>query len=102
MIMKTSLLLIFTFLFVSLSYSQNKSYTNEAGFQTDNDGFLARGSDRYYTAGNFLYFNHALKVPDTSHLANKVLGFELGQKIYTPHSGDIPDPITLDRPFAGY
>lgn len=82
--------------------AQTKSYKNEIGFQTDNDGFLGQGQDRYYTAGNFLYFNHALTLADTNHLANKVLGFEIGQKIYTPQSGLIPAPYYIDRPFAGY
>ncbi|OCX51362.1 hypothetical protein BEL04_15130 [Mucilaginibacter sp. PPCGB 2223] len=85
-----------------VSFAQTRSYKNEIGFQTDNDGFLGQGQDRYYTAGNFLHFNHALNFTDTNRLANKVLGFELGQKIYTPQSGLILDPHFIDRPFAGY
>jgi lipid A 3-O-deacylase len=96
-------LLFLLVLLVTTSFAQNTTYKNEAGFQTDNDGFLAQRSDRYYTAGNFGYFRHALKVgkSDTS-LQNKVLTFELGQKIYTPQTGLIPDAIYVDRPFAGY
>lgn len=100
--MKFSILFSISLLLNCLAMAQNKSYKNEIGFQTDNDGYLARGQDRYYTAGNFLYFNHALAVADSSRLANKVLGFEIGQKIYTPQSGIILDQRYIDRPFAGY
>jgi lipid A 3-O-deacylase len=84
-----------------------QSHSNEIGFQTDDDSYLAQGSDRYYTAGNFAYFRHALNVRDTTHLRNKVLGFEFGQKLYTPHSGSInftgaDNPQYIDRPFAAY
>lgn len=84
-----------------------QSHSNEIGIQTDDDSYLAQGSDRYYTAGNFAYFRHALNVKDTTHLRNKILGFEFGQKLYTPHSGSInftgvDDPQYIDRPFAAY
>jgi lipid A 3-O-deacylase len=96
------LLLIPTVLLCTATFAQNTTYKNEAGFQTDNDGFLGQGSDRYYTAGNFGYFRHALKVSDSSSLQNKVLGFELGQRIYTPQTAAIPSSMYIDRPFAGY
>ena len=84
-----------------------QSHGNEIGIKTDDDSYLAQGADKYYTAGNFAYFHHALSVKDTSHLRNKVLGFEFGQKLYTPHSGSInftgvDDPQYIDRPFAAY
>jgi lipid A 3-O-deacylase len=97
------LLFISPLLFLSAVFAQDKTYKNEVGFQSDNDGFLAMRSDRYYTAGNFFYFYHALKINDTSSkVINRVLTFELGQKIFTPQTGAIPDPIYIDRPFAGY
>ncbi len=86
-----------------------QSHSNEIGIQTDNDSYLLQGSDRYYTDGIFFYFRHALKVKsgDSTKLANKVLGFELGQKIYNPQSGSVlvdgaDQPSLVDRPFAGY
>ena len=78
-----------------------QTHTQEFGFQTDNDGYLAQGSDKYYTNGIFFFYRHALDV-NKSNLANKVLGFEIGQKMFNPQSGAIPDPIYIDRPFAGY
>jgi lipid A 3-O-deacylase len=85
-----------------------QSHTNEIGAETDNDSYLLQGSDRYYTDGIFVYFNHALAVNDNSSLQNKVLGFEAGQKIFNPQSGSIANyegvdqPSLVDRPFAGY
>jgi len=84
-----------------------QSHSNEIGIQTDDDSYLAQGADKYYTAGNFGYFRHALSVKDTAKLKNKVLGFEFGQKLYNPRSGSInftgvDDPQYIDRPFAAY
>jgi lipid A 3-O-deacylase len=84
-----------------------QSHSNEIGIKTDDDSYLAQGADKYYTAGNFAYFHHALNVKDTTHLRNKVLGFEFGQKLYNPQSGSInftgvDDPRYIDRPFAAY
>ncbi|HZX58050.1 MAG TPA: lipid A deacylase LpxR family protein [Mucilaginibacter sp.] len=85
-----------------------QSHSKEIGAETDDDSYLAQGSDRYYTAGTFVYYRQALKVNSTTHLQNKVLGFELGQKLYTPQSGSISfygnpdDPRYIDRPFAAY
>ncbi len=79
-----------------------QTHAHEIGFQTDNDGYLAQGSDRYYTNGIFINYRQALSIPADSRLANKVLGFEIGQKMYNPQTGGIPDPIYIDRPFAGY
>lgn len=83
------------------------SHRNEIGFETDDDSYLAQGFDRYYTAGTFFYFRHALKVDTAKKLQNKVLGFEIGQKLYTPQTGSIningvDDPRYIDRPFAAY
>ncbi|WP_448699837.1 lipid A-modifier LpxR family protein [Mucilaginibacter sp. AW1-3] len=100
--MKFITLLSVSLLFSCIVVAQSKSYKNEIGFQTDNDGFLGHGQDRYYTAGNFLYFDHALNLTDTNRVANKVLGFEIGQKIYTAQSGLVLNPKFIDRPFAGY
>ena len=97
------------FLF-SLFYAVNifaQSHSTEIGLQTDNDSYLMQGSDRYYTDGIYLHYRHALTVDKDSKLANKVLGIEVGQKIYNPQSGSVrykgaDQPFLVDRPFAGY
>lgn len=83
--------------------AQQRNYQNEAGFQSDNDAYLAQGSDRYYTNGLFLYFRHALQTDTTqANLFGKTLGFEAGQKMYNPQSASVPDFRYIDRPFAAY
>ena len=82
--------------------SNAQTHSSEIGLQTDNDSYLFQGSDRYYTDGIFLFYRHALKTDNNTTLQNKVLGFEAGQKIYNPRTGNIPSAATLDRPFAGY
>ena len=85
-----------------------QTHGNEIGAETDNDSYLLQGSDRYYTDGIFLYFRHALPVKaENTSLANKVLGFEAGQKIFNPQSGSVfingaDQPGLVDRPFAAY
>jgi len=98
--MRIKYICLLLLLYCSKVWAQN--HKNEIGIQTDNDSFLAQGSDRYYTNGIFVYFRHALKVTDTSRLKNKILGFEAGQKIFNPQGGNIPAPQYVDRPFAGY
>lgn len=82
--------------------TNGQTHSSEIGLQTDNDSYLFQGSDRYYTDGIFLFYRHALKTANNASLQNKVLGFELGQKIYNPQTGNIPSANTVDRPFAGY
>lgn len=84
-----------------------QSHSNEIGIQSDNDSYLAQGSDRYYTDGIFIYYRHALSVNANTNLQNKVLGFETGQKIFNPQTGSIfyngaDNPGYIDRPFAAY
>ena len=107
-LMKLKPVITFAFLFVVSSALAQKTYTNEIGIQTDNDSYLLQGSDRYYTDGYYMYFRHALSTDNSPSLQNKVLGFELGQKIFNPQSGSIADlngvdePQLVDRPFAAY
>ena len=97
-------LLILLSCFIGSQSVFSQSHVNEIGIQTDNDSYLAQGSDRYYTDGIFIYYNHALQVKnsDSAVLRNKVLGFEIGQKIFNPQSGYVPSRVFVDRPFAGY
>lgn len=82
-------------------FAQTRSH--EFGIQSDNDSFLGQGSDRYYTNGIFFYYRKALTTnPADKDLQNKVLGFELGQKMFNPQSGYVRGPFDIDRPFAAY
>jgi lipid A 3-O-deacylase len=91
--------LLFTFI-ATCALAQNHS--SEFGAQSDNDSYLGQGSDKYYTDGLFFFYRHALSVNGSATLQNKVLGFELGQKIFNPLGGNIVAVRQIDRPFAGY
>jgi len=94
-------ILFFLLLFSSFAYSQ--SFKNEVGFKSDNDSYLAQGSDRYYTNGLFLYFRHAVDQQKLkAGLEKKTYEISAGQMMFNPYSGDAPDPAKQDRPFAGY
>lgn len=80
-----------------------QTYKNEFGFKSDNDSYLAQGSDRYYTNGLFINFRRALDQQQLKPgLEKKVYEISAGQKMYNPISGYAPDPNRHDRPFAGY
>jgi lipid A 3-O-deacylase len=83
------------------TYAQ--TYKNEFGFRSDNDSYLAQGSDRYYTNGLFIHFRRALNQQQLKEgLEKKTFEITAGQEIYNPYSGSAPDPARQDRPFAGY
>jgi lipid A 3-O-deacylase len=97
--------ILFTAVMVSLFqvHVKGQEYKYEAGFKTDNDSYLAQGSDRYYTNGLFLNFRFATDQEKLKPgLAKKIVELSAGQMIFNPRSGFRPDPQTQDRPFAGY
>ena len=102
--MKKRLFLIAACLFAGIStFAQDRGH--EIGFQWDNDSFLGKGSDRYYTNGFFINYRHAAdfsKLKRRNDIANYIVGFELGQKIFNARSGRLPSADYVDRPFAGY
>jgi lipid A 3-O-deacylase len=102
--MKKKLFLIaLSILAGAATYAQDRGH--EIGFRSDNDSFLGRGSDRYYTNGFFISYRHAAdfsKFKRHNDIANYIVGFELGQKIYNAQSGRLPSADYVDRPFAGY
>ena len=78
---------LFVFFFFTTVTAFAQTHSTEIGLQTDNDAYLMQGSDRYYTNGFFLFYRHALKVTDSTSLKNKILGLELGQKIFNAQFG---------------
>jgi lipid A 3-O-deacylase len=95
-------LIVTTLLFcISTAQLLAQNCTQEFGFQSDNDSFLAQGSDRYYTNGLFIFYRRGMEFKNPK-LANKVLGIEIGQKLFNAQTGGVPDSTYIDRPFAGY
>ncbi|TKC04607.1 lipid A deacylase LpxR family protein [Pedobacter polaris] len=98
--LKLSFLIIILFI-CSSSFAQ--TYKNEFGFKSDNDAYLFYGQDRYYTNGLFIYFRHATDQQKLGEKLEKIIyDISIGQKMYNPMSGNVPDPAKQDRPFAGY
>lgn len=89
--------------FLSGLQASAQQYKHEIGFQSDNDSYLAQGSDRYYTNGLFLNYRFATDQQKLkAGLQKKIVELSAGQMIFNPRSGYRPDPATQDRPFAGY
>ncbi|WP_285056961.1 lipid A deacylase LpxR family protein [Pedobacter ginsengisoli] len=102
--MNYKLLPAFVFFFLlSGSTLFAQTFKNEFGFKSDNDSYLAQGSDRYYTNGLFISFRHATDQQKLKHgFEKKIWEISAGQKMYNPISGYSPNPDKQDRPFAGY
>ena len=81
-----------------LSYAQEKRFLRkELSFTTDNDAFLLKKKDAYYTNGFYVQYRFA----DTTTTRKKVHALEIGQMIFTPLSKK--EIITdIDRPYCGY
>ncbi len=80
------------------SFTQEKKFLRkELSFTTDNDAFLLKKKDAYYTNGFYIQYRFA----DTTTVRKKVHALELGQMIFTPLSKKetIAD---IDRPYCGY
>jgi lipid A 3-O-deacylase len=105
--MRKVFLLFFCLLFINSGTSvfaqSSWIYKDEFGFKSDNDSYLAQGSDRYYTNGLFLTFRHAMDQRKVYGKINKkIWEIEAGQRMYNAQSGNVPDITYVDRPFAAY
>lgn len=70
-------------------------YGKEWAFSIENDAFLLKFSDAYYTNGIFLRYSKA----GTSVNRKRIHQFELGQQIFTPLSKSASN---IDRPYCGF
>ncbi|MFP5081962.1 lipid A deacylase LpxR family protein [Pedobacter sp. JCM 36344] len=94
---------IFVFLLFAAGNVYSQNFKSEFGFKSENDSYLAQGSDRYYTNGIFINFRRAVdQAKLKAGIEKKIYEISVGQKIYNPISGYAPNPATQDRPFAGY
>lgn len=73
-------------------------YSREFSFTTDNDAYLFRKDDAYYTNGFFFSLRRAKE----SHGKKMIREWELAQKIYTPLIRRTNGPSDIDRPYCGY
>ncbi|ARV13649.1 lipid A deacylase LpxR family protein [Polaribacter sp. SA4-12] len=93
---------IFTLLlFVSsLTISQEK-FSQDISFITDNDLYVSKVRDRYYTSGIFLAYRYLSNNKNES-LEKRILEWKLGHEMYTPNKAVVYNISQHDRPFAGY
>lgn len=103
--MKTFLQYLFTFAFLGFSFTgftQQRTFKNELGFNSENDAYLATGQDRYYTNGLLINFRSASTKLDTLKYRKKIWSISAGQALFNAQSGAISDENYVDRPFAAY
>lgn len=84
-------------------YGQQRAQ-NELGFRNDNDVYLMKSKDEYYTNGISLSYK---RVIDSSKFSqekweNKLWSIGVGHKIYNAYTGDIESEDEIDRPITGY
>ncbi len=96
-------LLIYGFCLLSgmIARAQNSKtghFTKEFSFTTENDAYLFRKHDAYYTNGFFF----TLKTAKERNGRKVVKAWELGQMIYTPLIRKTTGPADIDRPYCGY
>ena len=71
----------------------------QVGFTTENDAYLLKLEDAYYSNGIFLHLSYA---DQSKKNTKRVHRFELGQQIFTPLKRNTRTPADIDRPYAGY
>jgi len=96
---KSTILFLLSFCCYKYSYSQ-QNYSKEIGVLSDNDLYVSSFKDRYYTNGIFVYYRFVSQ--KNKKITKKIIQFEIGQQMYTPHHSDSPLIEEQDRPYAGY
>lgn len=94
--MKNQQLIIYLFFICFWGISAN---AQQIGFTTENDAYLLKLNDAYYSNGIFLHLNYA---DESKKKIKRVHRFELGQQIFTPLKRTTRTPADIDRPYAGY
>ena len=73
-------------------------YTKEFSFKTENDAYLFKMNDAYYTNGFYI----GQSFVQTKNNSKRIHSFELGQKIFTPLKRASLTPADIDRAYCGY
>jgi lipid A 3-O-deacylase len=73
-------------------------FSREISFTNENDAYLFRKHDAYYTNGIFFRFSTALE----KNRRKIIRSYELGQMIYTPLIRKTQAKTDIDRPYCGY
>ncbi|RYZ50886.1 MAG: lipid A deacylase LpxR family protein [Chitinophagaceae bacterium] len=83
-----------------LQAQKSKLYTQQVSVLTENDRYVFKGKDGYYTNGLVLRYTKAS--PQAENGGKRLHHFSLGQKIFMPYSRRIYVVDQIDRPISGY
>lgn len=86
-------------LLICSSFFLLEAKAQQIGFTTENDAYLLKLEDAYYSNGIFLHLGFA---DESKKKTKRVHRFELGQQIFTPLRRNTRTPADIDRPYAGY
>jgi hypothetical protein len=93
--------LLLLFFLISVSSRAQQKFSKQFSFVNDNDLFVSKVKDRYYTNGMFFAFRNLAK-NENEKLEKKIYEWQLVHLMYTPHKSTVIDVDEHDRPFASY
>ena len=91
---------LFLLLFSLLLFSQEK-FSKEISFITDNDLYVSKTKDRYYTSGIFLSYKYLSKIKEENQ-EKRIFEWQIGHEMFTPYRAIVLSINEHDRPFASY
>jgi len=91
---------LFLLLFSAFTFSQEK-FSKEISFITDNDLYVSKSKDRYYTSGIFLNYKYLSKIKE-ENLEKRIFEWQIGHEMFTPYRAIVLSVNEHDRPFASY
>ena len=95
------IILVWCLLLTMVSYAQSVNrdpFNKEISFTTENDAYLLKKADAYYTNGFFVKETRAIE----RRGMKLIRSFEFGQMIYTPLKEAYTSVKDIDRPYCGY
>ena len=87
--------------FGTFSFFSQEKFSKEISFINDNDLYISKVRDRYYTDGLFLSYRY-LSNNKKDNLEKEILEWQIGHEMYTPYRAAVENINQHDRPFAGY
>ncbi len=94
--------LLFLFLFLSIQVrSQDIAMSREFSLSNENDVYLLRESDRYYSNGVIAHYRWLPKNQDPEDSTKIIFDFEFSHKFYTPQDLLVSNVDEFHRPYAG-
>lgn len=94
-------LLAFCFIFFTVCFFAQEKFSKKISFITDNDLYVSKVKDRYYTNGMFLNYSYLSKIKK-DNLEKKIFKWQIGHEMFTPHKSVVQSISEHDRPFAGH